>query len=467
MHLKLKSALYFLGYILISIITIYYLPKVFSTIWLTTLLVIYWNSDDEPFWMAFFLILSDGFMSFFGLYEATLQPFPGVPGIETSQFYILLTLLKSRLKNPNYPLFFKNNLVVLGIYLSILIVIGLTLGTGGDINILFRIIKSTLPFLLFISIPKLMKNSEDYSRFFAFVFPIAILALFSQFYKIFNSESLQMSLGAMEIVPDEIADSEIFRTLYNTNILLLAMFGSMFYLSKNDRTFNSYYLNFIIVVCIASAVFSATRGWTLGFIMALIFNVIFNFQIKPQRTIIFSGITLILFMVLLRIPQIDEQFNKAYERIMTVEKITEGDITADDTQVRTTERSPRILKHWQESPVLGYGYSKDYYRYYDMHVGNQNIMLHSGIIGLVLLVFFFLYFVYKMFEGSVLYHNKTLRVFVAFFIGWFFIHSTSVQQFGFSTIPSIFIGQAVFFCLGSYTLNQSKQAFYGKNLLED
>jgi hypothetical protein len=417
--------------------------------------------------MAFFLILSDGFMSYFGLYEATLKPFPGVPGVETSQFYILLSLIKSRLREPSYPLFFKNHILIIGIYTIVLILIGITLGVGGDINILFRILKSTFPFLLFISIPKLMKNNEDYAKFFAYIFPLAILALFAQFFKIFNSESIQTYLGAKEIIPDELVETDFFRTIYNTNIHLLAMFGAMYYLSRYEKTFNKYYLNLIIVVVITAAIFSATRGWTLGFIFALIFNVIFNFKIKPQRTIIFSGLMLLMFIVLLRIPQISDQYDKATERILTVEKITEGDITADDTQVRTTIRSPRILKHWRESPILGFGFSKNYYRNYDMHVGNQNIMFHSGVLGLALLVTFFFFFIYKMFEGSILYHNKSLRVFVAFFIGWYFIHSTSVQQFGYSTLPSIFFGQALFFCFGAFLLDKSKKDFIQNQLLEN
>jgi hypothetical protein len=98
----------------------------------------------------------------------------------------------------------------------------------------------------------------------------------------------------------------------------------------------------------------------------------------------------------------------------------------------------------------------------DFHVGNQNILLHSGIIGYALMHLFFLYFVAQLFfrnatqpRGSP--YKRTLLLFCIFFPAWFMLHSSSQQFFSYYQFVVGGIIQAVFFCLGAMMYEDSEE----------
>ena len=70
----------------------YFSSDIVSGLYFAGTLIAYYRSEDEGFWLPFFLIVSDGFFGFFGLYEAVLQILPGLPPIEIGQIYIGLTM---------------------------------------------------------------------------------------------------------------------------------------------------------------------------------------------------------------------------------------------------------------------------------------------------------------------------------------------------------------------------------------
>jgi O-antigen ligase len=192
----------------------------------------------------------------------------------------------------------------------------------------------------------------------------------------------------------------------------------------------------------------------------LILSVIFVTGFKLGRLLVFFGVGLLALILVMSVPVLKSQMTKATERFLTVESITEGDVTAGDTQIRTTIRGPRVMKKWSESPVLGYGFSDERRAYDDVHVGNQNILLHSGIIGLTLILAFFAYFMFEMFQTSMQKSDKSLLVFIFFFIGFFFIHSTSGQMFGYSLIPRYAFTPAVFCSFGAFIIAEIKGLNY-------
>ncbi|MDV7396292.1 hypothetical protein RZS08_33165, partial [Arthrospira platensis SPKY1] len=65
----------------------YFASDLITTLFYLVTLVVYFQSKDEPFWLVFFLVISDGFMGFFNNYEAVLTAIPGLPPVEVGHFY--------------------------------------------------------------------------------------------------------------------------------------------------------------------------------------------------------------------------------------------------------------------------------------------------------------------------------------------------------------------------------------------
>ncbi|MRR22217.1 hypothetical protein EG830_04475, partial [bacterium] len=170
-----KSVLWFFALVAVTFVTTYFSPPVIASVWYVALLVMYYLSDDEPLWLAFFLVTIDGFMGFFGLYEVSMSLLPGLPAVEISQIYILLTVVKALQKKSRVKVFYTKYLQVLGGYVIFLILWGQLMGLTGGLNVYFRVLKTTLPFLLFFSLPKLFKDIRDYKRFYSIIFIVIFL----------------------------------------------------------------------------------------------------------------------------------------------------------------------------------------------------------------------------------------------------------------------------------------------------
>jgi hypothetical protein len=449
-------AVVFFSLVVLTIIVKYYFPSVISTFYFIIILIIYFRSKEEPFWLAFFLVISDGFLGFFGPGSCNLSILPGLPAIDVAMFYIMLSVIKARNQRRAYKVFYLRQINILGIYLVILLVLTFIIGVNGELNAFLRIPKMILPFLLFYSIPKLMHNSENYISFFRLIFPVAILASFTQIFFIIMHVELNFYLGAINVFKEEIEDVEVLRAFYNPSIILLTLFASLYFSSRNEKDFKPMYLSFLTISTISMVFLSATRGWILGFGLTLILYWIFVVRLNLGRILLFIIFGIVFFLILLRVTVIHNQINAASERFSTVVNIAEGD-ESDESQIRTTIRSPRVLKKWIESPMLGFGFSDEFRRYADGHVGNQNILLQSGILGFLLIISFFSQFLFKLFMKSQQTSDNSLKVFIVFFLGWFLIHSTSAQQFGFWTYPDLAFAQAVFFSFGAFCMDEFSQ----------
>jgi len=446
-----------------TIILTYFAPSLVASIWYVLLLVWYFYSEDEPFWLVFFLITSDGFMGFFGLYEVSIGLLPGLPAIELVQFYMLLSGIKALRKNVNPDLFFNKYITVLFIYTIFLIVWGQLLGYSGALNEYFRILKDILPLLLFYSIPRLLRDLFSYQRLFSLIFLVLLLAFFTQIFTLITG-IFPLGTDTLTKVSDQ--DTGEFRSFYNTAATLLGIFGALFFLSSNNKSiFNPNYLYIIVFSAFGMAFLSATRGWILGFGLIIILSFIFVLRKKTNQVIIFSFISLIIILIGLSNPRIQEQVNFSLERTLKLEALTEGDLTAEGSLKRLSEKGPKVMKVWRENPVFGWGYSDVTRANGDGHVGNQNLLMTSGVVGYLLLNGFFVYFMYKMLT---VYLRKrrhpgadtTLLVFVIFLMGWFFIHSSSGQHFSYGGMPIRIIPQAVFFSFGAFIYSQIKKTRY-------
>jgi len=463
----LPDLLKYLGLIMVTLAVTYYAPMSVRVIWYVILLTSYSFSNNEPLWLALFLSTSDGFFGFFGLYEATIPLLPGLPAVELLQFYVLITVFKATGRGVKPVLFYNRYLEVLLMFMIFSVVWGQMMGLKGGLNVYFRVVKGIIPMLLFYSIPRLFTDQGMYEKFFRIVFVVVLLAFAAQLFALFTGMST-MEAGGIAI--EEEKDRGEFRVFYNASSTLLGLFGALFILNKVSNGPHDRLLPFAVLLAApAMALLSATRGWIIGFSFIIILSVIFTNIIRARRNFRVVIIALPLIIWALSIPVISNQIDYARGRLETIEAISEGDLTARGTLQRLDYRSQRALGGWMDNPVFGWGLSDKGYEYLDDHVGNQSILALYGVTGFLLLNGFLICFIYKIigvyFSLPARHpYRGGLMVFVVFLSGWFFIHSTSGQQFSFSGLPEKIIPQAVFFSFGALQYNKALRNINGKKV---
>lgn len=463
---SLKNLFYFLGLILVSIGINYYSPGIFSSIFFIVILIAYFYSEEEAFWLAFFLVLTDGFFGFFGRYEASISAIPGLPEVEVAQFYVVLSIVKAmQKKKATYRPFYSGFLIVFLVYVVFLILQGFLLGISPKLNVYFRIIKIILPFFLLYSLPKLMDKEKDYRNLFAYLFPVAIVALATQVFTILMVQTPLDYFGATAKIAfkyaREVTETFTYRGIFNTNIIFITTIGALYYLVPGKRQFRISYLTLILAVNFFSIFLSATRGLTATFLIMLFLYLLFVVRVNAKNMLASILVGIVLVAGIASIPTLRLQLKNASDRILTIQKVIEGDLSAGGTLSRFTERGPAVMEKWAESPLTGWGYSDYFFRYNDEHVGNQNLLFHGGILGALLMAAFFAFFVIKFLLRSINLPpgdsaRKGLFVFVIGLFGWFVLHSVTVQQFGFWTYAAEGIIQCVFFSFAALVYHNAQ-----------
>ncbi len=451
----LKELILFLGIITGTVFTTYYTSEVMASLYYLIILFAYFRSTNEALWLAVFLVVSDGFIGFFGPYQTTLGMIPGLPPIEIGQLYILLTIVKAIQKGASYRLYYRGLLGALFVYLLFLIVQGFTMGLSIQMNIIFRIIKETVPLLLFFSIPRLMDTEEAYAKFFAYLFPIAFSALFAQVFTITTASTPSEFLGGTQADPlaFSVKEGRTYRGFFSSGTILMTYLAALYFLARKEKYFPTILLYAVLAADFLSVFLSATRGWvlSLGFIGFL--YLVFVMRLDIRRLFILGITGVLLFIGILSFPIVGKQVDNAIKRMFTLSALASGDMTAGGTLVRLSERSPRVVKKWLESPLTGWGFSDTFMTYSDLHVANQNILMHAGVVGFALMMMFFFWFNWKLFLCSAsLPRSHPMKelplVFIVFFLGWFLLHSSSGQYFSYYQAPAEGILLGVFFSFG-------------------
>lgn len=463
--MKKKLVLFFI-LIIAAVVAAHYTTPVVTTIFFVTVLIVYYRSEgNEPFWLAFFLIVQDGIVGYFTNFENLVQILPGLPAVEAGQLYIGVALVKAiRQEQEGFRLFYSRGLQILLIYLFFLVVQGYTWGVSLELNVQFRIVKFILPLFLLYALPRLMDNEKQYWEVLYYLFPITFTVLFAQIFTIQNGRSpaiawgVQVDASHLFVVSREVA----YRGFFNDGLVLITILGSFLALGSKENRFSNSYMYIVIVSLFLSIFLSATRGWILGFLVVALGFLFFVSRIRPAQVLKVTAISIVLAAILYSIPIVMIQVDNAWSRLMTLQALAGGDITAGGTLVRLERRSPLVLKRWAESPLTGIGFSNDFFRHGDMHVANQNILLHTGIIGTVLLFSFFTFFLTKLFSAATALprghpQKNQLMVFIIFFVGWFLIHSVTSQQFAFYAQPHVGMVIGFYFSFAALTYLRSQE----------
>jgi hypothetical protein len=456
-----RELLYLFGLIAAAAYATYFAPKFGTNAFWALVLGAYFYSKNEPFWLAFFLTISDGFWGFFDNYEAVLSIIPGLPPIEVGHFYIILAAIKASRKPASFQPFYNPMLIVLGSYVLFLVLQGYAIGLKGTINAQFKMLKHIMPLLIFVSLPRLMDRMEDYRKFFYYFMPMAFTSLFAQLFTISSGVTPAQALGLHKEAwfIENLKRGSTYRGFYSTGAVLISFLGSLFYLADKKGSFPRTYLVVVAIANFFAAYLSATRGWVVGFTLSMLLCMLFVYKLTPKYIFTTSAGFIAALTAMSYIPAFEKQITDAFERILTLQSLAGGDLSAGGTLIRLSTRSPIVLGYWKESWLTGWGFSDFYFAHNDVHVANQNILMHSGIIGFTLLLAFFAYFLLRLWQAYKKLPKKhnlrdQLLVFPMFFIGWFFIHSTSGQLFGYYFEPDKAFPLAIFISLGAVIYRQ-------------
>ena len=382
--------------IALSAFCVYYIPAQFNRLLFLLLLIPIWKSKNDFFWFAFILILIETPGGLFSggtagdPYRLPLYTlFPKV-SFGFQEIYFILILLKGLIKKQGYlyrSFTYRKQYSILGILLILLIIMSLMLGMSFDS--LRNTYKSIISISLYVSTIFVFKNEEDIINFFKTIFPFAFIAIILQLYWMaYNQQLFALFKPGITITQGELS-GELKRPIELGVVLLFCFFGSFLYSGNKARPFSNVYLLVINITCFISILMAATRSWFLGFTITYFFYFYLNYK-KLGKNVIAVVIALGFFLIIIfMIPQIRTQVNAASKRLATIEELAAGDLTAGGTLSRLTERGPRVMEGFKTSTIiLGAGYSDLYFEYADGHVGFQNILLQSGIIGFTIIISF-------------------------------------------------------------------------------
>jgi hypothetical protein len=435
---------------LLSTILVYWFPRLGITNAITMMaflgsLVLVFNSKNDSFWLAWFFLMMNApgrlFSSTSGMTQFRLPLYNLAPGVSLGfpELFLAAYILKLVIRKGNRNFIFSGYFVFILVYGLLMLFYSLFLGvTAAN---LITAVRSIAPWAWILILPAFINDSEKLGRvfrmlapfvFISFIFTIHAQLSGAYLHNLLSGESALRALGS--------AEDGLIRISHSSHLIFFCMTMSLFYLTINDRHYNGNYLNSILVVAGIMIFMSATRGWILA--MFILWGSVFlmggyNLFKQAARVLVILGI--FFSFVGMVYPTLFFQTSQALNRFLTLELLVQGDVTAGGTLARITERSPRVMAVFRESPVIGWGFSQTFYQYNDGHVGNQNMLMQGGVIGyLVWLIPFLLisrriYYFSRMSRVRALYGNGML-VFLLALLASFVIHSTSGQMLGFATL---------------------------------
>lgn len=449
--------------LLIGAVFVYQFDFPFSnTIFYFAIFILFIISDKNIFWTAFLIILIyNPWGLFYYKYYDWILPITPTVSIPFTSIYGIAFLLKAWLLKGRRGFYlkdyFKSYYRFFGFYAVFLFCLNFVF--GQSLASVFKMLVFLPSFLLFYSIPRLFSFTE-LVKLNKIIFLFVIIHSFGIFFDIvFNG--LFINLITFNKVPTSVGVTEdLIRLLGGIGLNLYTMVTGMFYILSKEKSFKKWYLWFVVIIAYVTILSSATRGWmiasTVFFLLTLLYSIYRRYtSFKSITTLI-----IVAFMIMVLMPRgVLDNLDSAYDRLRTVESMAEGDLSAEGTAKRFTERGPRVLSRFNESPVFGFGYSKITEDYYDGHVGNHSLLLMGGIIGFIIVWLSIILAVIRFFQISKYRISRASFVFGFALLAIMIIHSTSrvMVSFYFPADSALLI--AMFFGHTNASLQRARARF--------
>lgn len=424
------------------------MPFILNQLFFIIILIAAYNSKKDYFWLALFFVFLDAPGRLFAggdLSDTKRLAFYNLSSGITFQFsdlFIAVFILKLIQKKEIITTIFKKDfkfLIVFGFFILLYSFL-----FGINTTNLISSIRILASWFLFFIVAKFILTEEDFLKFNRLIFPFVFLALASQFYSYLFGNYFAYTMKGITFREDLLLLSsvtqgtdEALRAADSSLILIYAFSLAFFYLISKSNYFSKKYLLYIISTAFLSVFLSATRGWILAFlIMSLL---IFISSKRNKNIIFFYGIRIVLLMLVLTlfVPAFQIQISNVFMRFETIASLAKGDMTAGGTLQRLDVRGPRVLGKFSENPVLGWGFSNQYFEFADRHVGQYTMLLNIGIIGFIIFNLIFLKWCIKIYDTARkkavvrTYGVNSVKVFMFALIGMYIIHSTSAMSWGF------------------------------------
>ena len=449
----------------IAFVAVYTLPFGINRLIFLALMVYFFFLERKDYiWILFFLILEDqpgGLFNGSSGSDSMRLPFYSIAAgvsFTITELFLIIFLLKViiRRKSNNYQMinYFKREYSILAILFVILVFISFLLGI--DKESLAIIIKTAVGLTVFYSFVLSNNTWKPLNGFFKLCFPLAFVAILLQVYILITGEYFVIQFkpdsrivhGSMNIAEALLASDAYVRPIEIPHILFLSFIGSLLYLAKKDTPFSKNYLIIVNSISFFSILLTGTRGWFVGFVAGYVVFFALGSQgnrSRFMRTLVVGG-GLLIAMVLLS-PRIGQQFDNAWRRIATVGQIVqEGGMQETSARARYSEKAPRVMEGFRKSTiVLGAGFSTVFTQYGDSHVGYHNLLLNTGIIGIIVFFVGLLRIMIKPAYGLPAVLSKNLKYYPERFVGIItftilLVINSGVQVIGYNLIYSrIFI----------------------------
>jgi hypothetical protein len=445
MLLKLqKDTRLLLALLLTSFVSVYFLPELVNKVVFLLILATALRTKLDYVYLVWFFIINDAPGRLFSVSSSIesmripLYSLSSGISISFQDFFLFVYLFKVIQIDKKQLIVFKKPIVYFFLFAGLLMIYSMLLGTSFK-NI-FLNLRLLLPWAFLIIIPYYIPNKYILFRVSYLIFPVVFFGLFSQFFSYSSGSYFDNSLRGVGqskyllIDTDENASRSYSNIYVGFFIFINALY---FYYNRYFENKKTYFA-IIIFASILSAFLTATRGFILSYLV-VIFGIFLIFSIQKEfyRFLRFSAIALVALLILLvAYPIVNVQLQRSYDRFLTMESLVQGDITAGGTLSRLDSRAPKVMKKYWENPILGWGFSDEYHRYSDGHVGNHNLLLSVGIIG-----FLFLIGIYSSFIRKILIYSRSTYIqieegrapliYILALIAIFTIHSTSSQCWGY------------------------------------
>ncbi len=427
-------------WIIIFIITIYFLPRVLAPIVFIAFIL---NSLSKPqlnyLWLAILFFLVDPSQDLFpkadpkyGLHFTLLPIY-----LTFQEIWIYSVLIYYLLKRKLIILPYYINIYRL-IFVYIILLLIYSFYIGMSMSNFMQAIKFLIPLSLLIILPNYINSAKQWENFFYLIFTISIITFAYQLIQISLGYPLSHILGKPEFkmtAKESSFDGQNFsRPISSSFIVMMSFIGAMYYRVTKKSTFNKTYLDAIIYINFFSIFLTATRGWIIAFVFAL-FTYLFMINRNSLKRNFASLTVLGLIMILYLSDSISikSQIEGSWTRFNTLGLIIEGDETAGGTLSRIDTYTPTLMKYFYQKPFMGWGFSDVFWEINNTHVGHPNVLMQSGVIGYSLFVILWLALIIS---PIILYYRnpikKTFKPYLVLSLGIsisIIIHSSSVQLY--------------------------------------
>lgn len=452
----MKEFIRFFILILSTVVCLHLLP-VLKIPFFIVILILFWNSKKNYFWLAFifFIVQAPGGL-FFKPYNHIIQLTHTV-GIEFIYAFIFIALIKTIYKTKIKNRYVFKQLKFIPIYMIFLL--GISVAYGMNAGAILKSIYIFMSVVFMAIMPALLSDKDSLLNLLKILYLCTIVLFIWQLYDILFSAKIALLCGVensyYKLDSSLVENNDLIRIYYSPTISFISFVTGLYYiLDQKSNEFNKKYLYLVVGVSFFSIFLTATRGYTLQYLFILI---CFSFLAPYKGAKIFSISTLLLTLIILIFPMLLKHIQLALLRFETLPLLFGGDSTAGGTLIRSTVRAPRVWNQYIHSPIWGYGFSTTGNLFYDGHVGNYTLLLEGGVIGALVYIYIIASVLIKTYKTHSLNYKRKMKLFMNFVVLSIVIaHSSSSIVFTYYLEPHLVLMFAMILQFIQYELLEKK-----------